>query len=262
MRRFNMQLNDENVNNKISDKLAFSSVSVVFPAFNEESNVRKAGETAFSVFSKYFKDVEVIIVDDGSTDKTKEILQQMAKEFDNFNPVFHPHNIGYGQAINSGFTAAKNELIFFSDSDLQFDLNEVEKLLEWINDYDLVIGYRAQRADPLYRKINAKSWNLLTRILLGLKVKDIDCAFKLFRRKVVEEINLQSKGAMINTELLASAQRKGMTIKEVAVSHFPRQHGQQTGANIKVIIKAFKELFKLSKKIKQEHSLVRVTSTK
>jgi glycosyltransferase involved in cell wall biosynthesis len=249
-----MHLNEENAQDTPSvGQLAFSSVTVVFPAYNEESNVRAAGETAFAVFSKYFKDVEVIIVDDGSKDKTREILEQMAKENPNFHPVFHPQNMGYGQAINSGFVAAQKELIFFSDSDLQFDLNEIDKLLPYINEHDLVIGYRADRADPLHRKINAKCWNILVSILLGIRIRDIDCAFKIFRRDVVERINLQSKGAMINTELLASAQRLGMTIKEVPVSHFPRQHGQQTGASLKVILKAFKELFTLSKKIKQAY---------
>jgi glycosyltransferase involved in cell wall biosynthesis len=230
--------------------LAFTSVSVVFPAFNEQANVRNAATVAFAIFSNYFKNVEVIIVDDGSTDNTKAILQQLTLEQASVRAIFHPHNIGYGQAIHSGFAAAQHELVFFTDSDLQFDLHEITKLLEWIDNYDFVIGYRLQRADPFYRKLNALSWNLLVRIMLGLKAKDIDCAFKLFRRQVLSNLNLQSKGAMINTELLAMAQRKGMTIKEVPVAHYPRQYGQQTGADIKVILKAFKELFLLRKKIK------------
>jgi hypothetical protein len=135
--------------------------------------------------------------------------------------------------------------VFFTDSDLQFDLAQIEHLLAWIKDYDIVAGYREHRADPWLRRVNAWGWRVLVRFVLGLSIRDIDCAFKLFRREVFEAVQLKSVGAMINTELLVRAQKEGYRIKEVPVSHYPRRAGKQTGANLRVIVKAFSELLKM-----------------
>jgi glycosyltransferase involved in cell wall biosynthesis len=226
------------------------SISIIFPAFNEEENIRKAVEHGRKAMSKFFTDIEIIVVNDGSSDATGAIIDQMAAESDDVIPVHHEVNLGYGAALRSGIYKASKELMFFTDSDLQFDLEEIRHLEEWIHQYDIVAGYRARRADPFHRRFNAWGWNVLVRMILGLKIKDIDCAFKLFRREVFMDVKLETVGAMINTEILTLAQRKGLKIKEVPVSHYPRQAGEQTGANFKVILKALRELFVMREKLK------------
>jgi len=228
----------------------FPSISIVFPAFNEEDNVERAVHSALECFQPYFNNIEIIVVDDGSTDATRARLDGLAKRVPQVVAKHHVVNRGYGAALRTGIESAHNELIFFSDSDLQFDLAEIKNLLEWIHSYDIVAGFRERRADPPIRKFNAWAWKMLVRSILGVKVRDIDCAFKLFHRHVFDDVRLESVGAMINTEILARASHKKMTIKEVPVSHFSRQMGAQTGANPKVIVKAFKELFVMYGKLK------------
>jgi glycosyltransferase involved in cell wall biosynthesis len=207
--------------------------------------------------SKFFPDVEIIVVNDGSSDATASIIDQMADEAGDVVAVHHEVNRGYGAALRSGIYKASKELIFFTDSDLQFDLEEIRHLQEWIHEYDIVAGYRARRADPVHRRFNAWGWNMLVRMVLGLKVKDIDCAFKLFQRDVFRNIRLETVGAMINTEILTLAQRNAMRIKEVPVSHYPRLAGEQTGANVKVIFKALRELINMREKLRLRAGEVR-----
>ncbi|MGD8589861.1 MAG: glycosyltransferase family 2 protein [Chromatiales bacterium] len=226
------------------------SISIIFPAFNEEENIRKAVEHGRKAMSKFFADIEIIVVNDGSSDATAAIVDEMAAENSDVVLVHHEVNRGYGAALRSGIYKASKELIFFTDSDLQFDLEEIQHLQEWVHKYDIVAGYRARRADPAHRRFNAWGWNVLVRLVLGLKIKDIDCAFKLFRREVFQNIRLETVGAMINTEILTLAQRNNMKIKEVPVSHYPRLAGEQTGANFKVILKALRELFVMREKLK------------
>jgi len=228
-----------------------SSISLVFPAFNEELNIEKATSQALTILPKYAKKFEVLVVNDGSSDSTGEIIDRLAKNDTRITPIHHPKNRGYGAAIGSGFKNATMDYVFFTDSDLQFDLKEIGELTRWIGEFDIVVGYRANRADQMHRKLNAWAWNQLVKLLLGIKARDIDCAFKLFRREVFDEISLNSMGAMVNTELLARASKHGFTMKEVPVSHFPREAGQQTGANLRVIMKAFSELFKMRGKLRR-----------
>lgn len=232
-----------------------SSISVVFPAFNEEANVERAVELARNALKNFVNTTEIIVVNDGSSDRTAEICDHLAAQDKSVVVVHHPQNMGYGAALRSGFAVAKSDYVFFTDSDLQFDLEEIKLLIDWIGEYDIVAGYRAKRADPLHRRFNAWSWGVLVRTVLGLKVRDIDCAFKLFRRKVLDTVQLGSVGAMVNTEILVQAKNHGFTIKEIPVSHYPRLAGEQTGANIKVIIKAFRELFKMHGKLRQMQRL-------
>lgn len=226
------------------------SISVVFPAYNEEANIGKAVSEAIQILPSLTDDWEVLVVNDGSKDRTVEILKEYTKRNPNVSAIHHPSNRGYGAALKSGITSAKKDLIFFCDSDLQFDLRELIKLLEWIGDYDIVIGYREKRQDSFPRRLNAFGWNILVRLLLGLKVKDIDCAFKIFKREVFQKVKIDAVGAMVNTDILSQAFKYGFRFKEIPVSHFPRLQGKQTGANPKVIIRAFRELIRLYKKLK------------
>jgi len=227
-----------------------ATMSVIFPAFNEEGNIRSTVEAAVKVLPKVARSWEIIVVDDGSSDATTAICDELNARYPEVGVISHGQNRGYGAALKSGIMAAKYDLIFFSDSDGQFDLRELQQLICWAEDYDIVAGYRAKRQDPLHRRINAVGWNVLVRLVLGIKIRDIDCAFKLFRRAVFDQVQIRCVGAMVNTEILAQATRLGMRIRQVKVNHFPRRHGKQSGANIHVIIKAFRELSRLWRQLR------------
>jgi 1,2-diacylglycerol 3-alpha-glucosyltransferase len=236
--------------------VAQHSISIIFPAYNEEDNIAKAVGQAVQCMQLLFRDWEVIVVDDGSRDKTGEIIDGLAEQNPRVIALHHTTNQGYGAALKTGILQASKELIFFCDSDLQFHLSELVLPLTWIEQYDIVIGYRSKRQDPLHRRLNAFGWNTLVRLLLGLKVKDIDCAFKLFRGVVFQAIQIDAVGAMVNTDILVQAIRMGFKIKEIPVTHFPRLQGKQTGANLRVVLKAFRELFGLYRKLRNIHPIV------
>jgi glycosyltransferase involved in cell wall biosynthesis len=233
------------------------SLSVILPAFNEEANIRAVVEDAYRNVPKFTRTFEIIVVNDGSKDRTGEICNRLVDEFSNVRVVHHPRNRGYGAALKSGINLARYDLIFFTDADGQFDLNEVDALLDEADVYDIVAGYRARRQDPPHRLLFAWGWNVLVRLVLGVRIRDIDCAFKVFNRHVFDRVQINSVGAMVNTEIFAQVSRFGMTVKEVRVSHFPRRHGKPTGGNIAVIIKAFRELIKIRRK---QHSISAVIS--
>lgn len=226
-----------------------TSLSVFFPCYNEKDSVCALTEKAVSVAGTICDNFEVILVDDGSADGTAELIDKLASEHPSVRAVHHPQNQGYGAALQSGFRAATKDYIFYTDGDGQFDLNELHVLAPLIVDCDIVSGYRLNRQDGMLRKLNAFCWTRLVCFLFKLNLKDIDCAFKLYKREIFEQIEMHSTGALIDTEILARAVRKGYTIAQVGVHHYPRTAGQSTGANLKVILRAFKELFKLRKQI-------------
>ncbi len=223
------------------------SLSIFFPAYNEEANLEETIRQALLAVQKITPTYELIIVNDGSKDKTGEIADRLAKENDKIKVVHHNPNQGYGAALWSGIQKAQYEYVFFTDTDLQFDLNELTELAKFIPEYKIVLGYRAPRKDPFIRLVNAKLWNFMNRLFFGLKIKDIDCAFKLMDRELVANLNLKARGAMMSAEMLIQLQRKGIAIKEVPVSHFPRTAGVATGAKLSVIIRAGKEFYSLYK---------------
>ena len=226
------------------------SISVFFPCYNEQENVGRTVEKALDVLEKLNADFEVIIVDDGSSDDTGRIADEIAGDHDKVKVVHHGSNLGYGAALQSGFKSATKELVFYTDGDGQFDINEMPPLLDLMEQYDIVSCYRLNRRDPLIRKINAWCWTRLVCFLFGLKVRDIDCAFKLYKREIFDKIEMSSTGALIDAEILARAAHKGYRITQKGVHHYPRTAGAQTGANIRVILRAFKELFKLQRRIR------------
>lgn len=229
------------------DNMKKVSLSVFFPAYNEEKNIKDVIETTFSYLEKEEKisEFEVITVDDGSKDKTVEIVKNLQNKYNDLVLVQHGENKGYGSALISGFKEAKKDYVFFSDADMQFDIKEISAFLEQIPEYDLVIGYRIKRQDSLMRILNARGWNILNWILFDLNVKDIDCAFKLIRRSLLDDIQLRSQGAMISAELLIRLFNKDIKYKELPVTHFSRTEGNPTGANLTVIARAFGEIAKL-----------------
>jgi glycosyltransferase involved in cell wall biosynthesis len=239
-----------------------SSLSVVLPAYNEESNVENAVNKVYRIAQELGVDYEIILVNDGSTDRTGQIGRELEQRIPNFRLVEHYPNRGYGGSLKAGFAAATKELVAFFPADSQFDFGEITLLLERLhgNGYgeeaDIVSGYRADRQDHFIRKLNAFGWNTLVRLLFGHLCRDIDCGFKLFRRAILDHVHLVSDGAMIDTEFLAGAKARGFCIVDVPVTHLPRVAGEATGANLKVIAKAFRDLVRfrlqLSRELREE----------
>jgi glycosyltransferase involved in cell wall biosynthesis len=221
------------------------SISVFFPAYNEEKNIKASIEKALETLVQITDTYEVIVVNDGSHDNTALVVQEFAKKNSHVKLVQHERNKGYGEGLKSGISSAKYDYIFFTDSDLQFDLNELKTFVEYIPEYDVVIGYREIRNDPKIRLLNANLWNIANRILFGLKVRDIDCAFKLLKRDQMQKIRLTSGGAMTSAEILLKLNEMGVKMKELPVTHFSRKAGTQTGAKPSVILRAGKEMWHL-----------------
>jgi len=226
------------------------SISVFFPCYNEQGNVGRTVGKALEVLEKLNADFEAIIVDDGSSDNTGRIADEIAGRDRRVKVVRHQRNLGYGAALQSGFKAATKELVFYTDGDGQFDINEMPPLLALMEGYDIVSCYRLNRQDSLIRKINGWCWTMLVCLMFGLKIRDIDCAFKLYKREIFNKIELSSTGALIDAEILARAAREGYRITQKGVHHYPRTAGVQSGASLRVILRAFKELFKLQRRIR------------
>ena len=224
---------------------SISSLSIVIPAYNEEANVVGAVEEVSRVAQTLNVDYEIILVNDGSRDRTGEVAQNaLVTRIPNFRLLEHYPNRGYGGALKAGFQAATKELIAFTPSDQQFKFSEITLLLDKLRpSIALVSGWRVNRQDNVIRKLNGLGWNMVVTILFGRLIHDIDCGFKLFRREMLNHIYIESNGAMIDTEMLAEAKARGYKFAEVPVTHLPRTAGSPTGANLKVIARAFRDLF-------------------
>jgi glycosyltransferase involved in cell wall biosynthesis len=229
-----------------------SSISAVLPAYNEEENIGLTLEVVVNTLEPLVDDYEVIAVDDGSRDATAARVEEVAARYPQVRLVRHPVNRGYGAALYTGFTSGTKEWVFFTDSDRQFDVTELGKLLPLTEEADLVVGYRAPRKDPFMRVLFGWGWSALVTLLFGYTARDIDCAFKLFRREIIERVTIHSRGATFSAEFLVRSKRAGYTIREVPVTHLPRLAGSQTGARLDVITRAFRELIRFRWQLWQE----------
>ena len=227
------------------------SISVFFPFYNEAENIERTVSEALAFLPEISDDYELILVNDGSSDRTGELADKLAAEHPCLRACHHKVNRGYGAALRTGFSAATKELVFYTDGDGQFDIRQLALLLEHIETHDIVSGCRVNRQDSPFRKINAFCWGKLVTRLLGFSCRDVDSAFKLYRREIFDHIELKSTGALIDAEVLGRAVGAGYTLTEVPVRHRPRLAGTQTGAKLKVIGRAFKELLKLRKEIRR-----------
>lgn len=231
------------------------SLSVILPALNEAENLRRGIGPAVAAVGALGVDWELLIVDDGSTDDTWAVIEGWQATDARIRGVRHAENQGYGAALRSGFQAATKERIFFTDADLQFDFAELPLLLRHADEHDIVAGYRRVRQDPLGRRLNAWAWGRLVDHLFDLGVRDVNCAFKVFRREVLSDAVILSNGAFVNTEILARARARGHSLVQVPVTHHPRRHGSQTGARPGVVFRAFLELAQLYRELRgsQDH---------
>lgn len=236
------------------------------PAYNEEENILEAVSDINLYLSKKFSDYEILVIDDGSKDKTAEIVEAMARENNKIKLVpagIRGQNYGYGTAARTGFRSASKDLVFFTDADQQFDINDLDILLPLVEKYDMVAGYRKNRKDPLMRNFIAWVYNLLIRLFFGLKVKDVDCAFKVFKKSVFDAIQLSDRRetGVINAEVLVKALKKGFTMIQVPVKHLPRVKGvtvYESGkrgkifawVKLAVIVRQFKDILTLWKELR------------
>lgn len=225
------------------------SISVFFPAYNDEDTIGDMILTAKHILEKLTDDYEIIVVDDNSPDNSGKIADGFAQKFKEVKVIHHKFNKGYGGALRSGFANAKKELIFYTDGDGQYDVKELEKLIPLIEDADVVTGYKIKRSDALYRIIAGRLYHWIVRILFNLKLKDIDCDFRLFRRHVFDKIKLESNSGIICVEMMKKIQKAGFKIKEAPVHHYPRVSGTSQFFNVKRIFRVFvglaKQWFKL-----------------
>ena len=223
-----------------------SGLSIFFPFWNEEKNIENVVKKAIPVAAKVARNWEIIIVDDGSSDSTLKIAQKLAVANKHIKVVRNKINGGYGSALVSGFKNSKYNLIVFTDGDNQFNFSQVDRFLEKIDSADIVIGYRKKRIDHPFRHILMNLLKVWDFIFFGFYFRDIDCGFKLFKKEAIKKIMpLRSKGAMITTEILAKAKKKRLKIEQVEVDHYPRKYGDQSGGNLRVILRAVKESFSL-----------------
>lgn len=232
--------------------MATGSISVFFPCFNEEANVERAVRKATAVLDTLTADYEVIVVNDGSADGTGRIADRLALADPRIRAIHHPTNRGYGGAVQSGIRAATKEFVFFTDGDGQFDMGELPALLPLMEEHDFVACWRIDRQDPWMRKVNSWCWTRLVNLVLGMRIRDVNCAFKLFRRRILASTPLHSTGALISAEILARVTRSGCRVVQPGVHHYPRTAGVQTGADATVILRAFRELVGLRRLILED----------
>lgn len=221
-------------------------ISVVLPAYNEQAVIAATVTRCVAVLGVLAPDYELIIVDDGSRDQTGAIADALAAANPRLRVVHNRPNRGYGGALIAGFAAAAKPLTFFMDADGQFDIRDLSTLLRLREaGHRVVLGYREHRRDALLRHVNAWGWNQLVTLLFGLHVRDVDCAFKLYDTNLVRTVDVHAEGAMVNTEMLVKLTKLGVPLVQVPVHHYARQHGSSTGANPRVILRAFRELLHL-----------------
>ncbi len=234
----------------LSDVGRGKSISFVYPAFNEEENVaeavRRAVEAAYLVRLDEF---EVIVVDDGSADATWATLERLAAQEPHLRPIRHEENQGYAAALRTGFKAARFPLVFYSDSDNQFDIREIRYFIPLAERYHVVTGFRIYRFDPLTRLVLSWGFNLLVRIMFQIPVRDIDCAFKLFHRDLFDKIEIESQRFFVDTEILAKAKALGLKMTEIGVRHYPRMAGRSTVRPMHVLY-TLRELVKIWSRIR------------
>jgi glycosyltransferase involved in cell wall biosynthesis len=218
------------------------SISSVIPAYNEADAIAGTVEAVTRTLAALGADYEVIVVDDGSRDATAAIVRDLGRRWPAVRVISHGGNRGYGAALATGLAEATRELVFITDGDRQFDVRELAGFVPVLAEADLVIGYRRPRADPWVRRLYGWGWNALVNVLFGYVARDVDCAFKLFPRRIVQELDVRSTGHTFSPELLVKARRAGHRVAERRVSHYPRRVGQPKGARPGAIMRALYEL--------------------
>jgi glycosyltransferase involved in cell wall biosynthesis len=229
------------------NQVAPSSVSVFFPAYNDAPSLPSLIENAFRVLEEHVSDFEVIVINDGSRDETGVVLERLALRFGaRMRVVTHPENRGYGQALRSGFAAASKDWVFYTDGDGQYDVGELPSLMAELNGtVGLVNGYKLERNDPWHRICIGSVYNAFARALFGIRLRDVDCDFRLIRRELLEELKLSSTSGTICVELVRGLELTECGVVEVGVHHYPRLHGRSQFFRVKSLAVTFTQLVQL-----------------
>ena len=224
-----------------------SSLSAFFPAYNDAPSLPELIGRTFDVLDAHFSDFEVIVVNDGSQDSTGEVLARLAAEYGSrMRVITHPENRGYGGALKTGFESAQKEYVFYTDGDGQYDVRELTKLWALMKPgVGLVNGYKLERNDPWHRIFIGKTYNSFARLIFGIKIRDIDCDFRLMRRDLVQQIHLRSTSGTICVELVKKLELTGCGVAEVGVHHYPRLHGKSQFFRLKSLLSTLMQLIRL-----------------
>jgi glycosyltransferase involved in cell wall biosynthesis len=226
-------------------------LSCFFPAYNEAENLETLLSEALQVLPEHAERFEIIVVDDGSTDATAQIVTAWGDKHPEIKLVAHDGNQGYGRALRTGLECATGDAVFFTDADRQFRLRDIQRLIEIYEPGMVAVGYRIKRHDPFHRLVVARVYHHVLRLVFGLRVHDVDCAFKLLGREALNKVmdDLESESAFISPEILIRAQKKGLRVVEVGVPHYPRTAGKPKGATLAVILRTVREIISMRRRI-------------
>lgn len=222
--------------------MELKSLSVFIPVFNEERIIEKNLGSILSAIEEVSEDFEILIIDDGSTDHSKEKVLEWIKKCQKIRLIEHKTNLGYGAALRSGFKNAQKDWIFYTDMDLPADLDNLKKVVSLMGIYDLVIGYRINRQDTPRRFIYTKIYKFLLKVLFNLKAKDINFSFKCVKKTAIEKINFTAKTGFIDGELLIESVRNGFTVKEIPIIYWPRKYGNSNFDSFRVAVSTAQEI--------------------
>jgi len=224
----------------------FPSLSVFFPAYNDAPSLPELLRKTFAVLERHVADYEVIVVNDGSHDRTAAVLADAGRRYPNLRVISHPQNLGYGMALRSGLEAARLDYIFYTDGDGQYDVGEIPALLERMAPgVGLVNGYKLERRDPLHRVWIGQVYNFCARLLFRIRIRDIDCDFRLMRRAPVQQMRLRSTSGTICVELVRKFELSGCRVVEVGVHHYPRLHGRSQFFRLRSLAVTLGQLLRL-----------------
>jgi len=224
-------------NYKISDEISFFC-----PAYFDENNLPELISVVFDFLSKISQKFEIIIIEDGSPDKTGEIAESLAKQYPHIRVIHHSKNLGYGATLKDGFSSARYEYVMYTDGDNQYDVREFEPYLRLLKEADILSGYARKKSVTTRRKIQSVVYNWLILILFSFRIKDINCSMKIFKKKVLDSIQIKSTGAFIDAEMLIKAKQKGFKIAQFPVTHYFRKNGPASGSKFSVIVQTLKEM--------------------
>jgi glycosyltransferase involved in cell wall biosynthesis len=239
------------------------TLSVFFPAYYDEHNIGKVTRNAVKVLEELkLKNYEILIIEDGSPDKTGEVADKLAEEFSKVRVIHHEKNMGYGATLRDGFINVKMDYVFYTDGDNQFDIEELKKFVALIPFSDMVVGYRKHKQYSLYRKFTSLCYNYLLKLIFDIHYWDIDCAFKLFKADLFKKIEIKSIDAFIDAEIMLKANLLGYTSTEIGVTHLPRMDGVSTGARPSVILRTIKEIYEYRKEYNAERKKNTESKTK
>jgi glycosyltransferase involved in cell wall biosynthesis len=229
-----------------SEQASPSSLSVFFPAYNDSGTIASLVITALQCASKLTPDYEVIVVNDGSSDSTAQILDELVRVYPQLKIVTHPVNRGYGGALRSGFAASSKDAIFYTDGDAQYDPSEMELLWpKMVQGVDVVNGYKISRSDPWHRVVIGRVYHHTVKLMFGLTVRDVDCDFRLLRRSIFERVKLEKNSGVICLEMMKKIEDAGFRITEVPVHHYHRAHGRSQFFNFRRVIRTGIDVMKL-----------------